>query len=78
MIYQIGFQRKLQTTEQGAIKQTETFFLESGYHPSFDTVRHLVSTLYDGDIAVGSVKIKSCPKINAIRLRKQTTVYQLN
>jgi len=78
VIYQIDFQRKLQTTEQGAIKQRETVFLESGYHPSFDTVRHMVSTLYDGDIAVGSVKIKPCPKLNAIRFRKKTTVYQLN
>jgi len=78
MIYQIGFQRKPQVTEKGLIKSTESFFLESSFHPSFDTIRQLVNRLYNGNIAIGTVKIKPCPNLNSLRLKKQTTVFRLN
>jgi hypothetical protein len=56
----------------GATKQSESFFRESNYHPSFDTIRHLLTSLYDGDIVIGIVKTKPCSLLNAIRLKKQT------
>ena len=65
---------RLESIQEGAgsIKQSESFFLESNYHPSFDTIRHLLTSLYDGDIVIGIVKTKPCSRLNAIRLKKQT------
>jgi hypothetical protein len=78
MIYQIRFQTKPQVDEKRSIKPMESIYLESHFPPSFDTIRRLVDRLYNGAITVGSLKIKPCPNLNAIRLKKQTTVLRLN